>query len=249
MEKIQKLQKAKLYLDMLACSMDPTTQEFIESEILQKSEIKDILKFVSGVLEEVIGNNGDIIKVVKPINFQASRLNKQEIVLSNAPIRLSSLITRINKQVDARTMRKLGESKISKWLVQQGYLVKEKVPIVKEISKLTTTDKSESFGIVIDNKTDDSTGEIKPYVLLTRKAQEYIVDNLETILDEENKEQSDDSKSINRYMAGQLWSKEEEDRLISEYTEQKLSITEIAELHNRNYAGIRVRLKRLKLLE
>ena len=36
MEKIQRLQKAKLYLEMLSCSMDPTTQEFIENEVLQE---------------------------------------------------------------------------------------------------------------------------------------------------------------------------------------------------------------------
>jgi hypothetical protein len=61
---------------MLACAMDPTTQEFIESEILQKKEIKDILKYVSTVLEELIGNNGEVIKVIKPIDFQVSKLTK-----------------------------------------------------------------------------------------------------------------------------------------------------------------------------
>ena len=35
MDKTQRLQKAKFYLEMLACSMDPTTQEFIESEVLR----------------------------------------------------------------------------------------------------------------------------------------------------------------------------------------------------------------------
>ena len=38
MDKTQKLQKAKFYLEMLACSMDPTTQDFINSEILHKKE-------------------------------------------------------------------------------------------------------------------------------------------------------------------------------------------------------------------
>lgn len=251
MEKIQELQKAKLYLEMLACSMDPTTQEFVESEVLQKKEIKDILKYVSAVLEELIGNNGEVIKVIKPVNFQASKLNKQAIILSNAPIQLSNLMARINKQVDVNIMRKLGVSKVSKWLIQQGYLANEKVSVVKEVSQLTITDKAKNFGIVMDNKVDNNTGEIRPCVLLTRKAQKYIVDNLEKILDEEhsNEERKNISTLSNCSMSGQLWSKDEEDKLIFEYVEQKLSIIEIAKLHNRNNGGISARLKKLGLIE
>lgn len=250
MEKVQRLQKAKLYLEMLACSMDSTTQEFIESEILQKKEIKDMLKYVSTVLEELIGNNGEVIKVIKPIDFQVSKLNKQEIILSNEPIQLSALMARINKQVDTKTMRKLGVSKVSKWLIEQGYLTNEKVSVVKEVSRLAITDNAETLGIVLDNKVDEKTGEIKPCVLLTRKAQEYIVNNLESILAEEIvEEQEKNPLKANSSMRGQLWSKDEEDKLIDEFIEQKLSIGEIAKLHGRNTGGIRARLKKLGLIE
>lgn len=250
MEKVQKLQKAKYYLEMLACSMDPTTQEFIESEVFQKREVKDVLVYVSAVLEELIKNKGEIINVSKPISFQVSRLNKRAIMLSNEPIQLSTLMARINKQVDTKTMRKLGASKISAWLIEQGYLVSEKVSVVKEISQLTTTDNSESFGIVMDNEINEDTGEIKPRLLLTRKAQEYIVDNLETILREEKIEGIPNEASKTNYsMRGQRWSKEEEAELISEYTELKLTIREIAKLHNRTYGGIRARLKKLGFIE
>ena len=40
-----------------------------------------------------------------------------------------------------------------------------------------------------------------------------------------------------------------EDMLIVEFIEQKLSISEIAKLHNRNTGGIRARLKKLRLIE
>ena len=50
-------------------------------------------------------------------------------------------------------------------------------------------------------------------------------------------------------MRGQLWSKDEEDKLVYEYIEQKLSISEIAKLHNRNNGGISARLKKLGLIE
>ena len=77
MEKIQRLQKAKFYLEMLACSMDPTTQDFIESKVLQKKEVKEILQYVASVLEDLIGNNGEVVNVTKPSAFKLSKLNKQ----------------------------------------------------------------------------------------------------------------------------------------------------------------------------
>ncbi|HBF86718.1 MAG TPA: hypothetical protein DDW54_03465 [Clostridiales bacterium] len=250
MGKVQQLQKAKLYLEMLACSMDPTTQKFVESEVLQKKEIKDILMYVSSVIEDLIGNNGEVINVSKPMSFQVSRLNKHIIMLSDEPIQLSGLITRINKQIDTKYMRKLGASKISKWLIENGYLTNEKISVVKEISQLTITDNAESFGIVMDNKVDIKTGEIKPCLLLTRKAQEYIVDNLETILGEDVENISNEvAKKPDYSMRGQPWSNEEEDKLILEYNEHKLSISEIAKLHNRNNGGISARLKKLGLIE
>lgn len=252
MDKTQKLQKAKFYLEMLACSMDPTTQDFINSEILHKKEIKDVLLYVSSVLETLIANNGEVIHISKPINFQVSKLNKHAIILSNEPIQLSSLITRINKQVDTNSMRKLGASKISKWLIEQGYLVNKKISVVKEVSQLTITNNAETFGIVMEDIIDQKTGEIKPCVLLTNKAQEYIVDNLETILGEEIEENTSNDptmKSSKYSRKGQLWSKEEEGKLVSEYKEEKLSIKEIAKLHSRNSGGIRARLKKLGLIE
>ena len=248
MDKLQKLQKAKFYLQMLACSMDPTTQEFIESELLSKKEIKEVFEFVSSILDDLINNDGEVVNVTKPISFQPSRLNKQKIVLSNEPILLSSLATRINKQVDTETMQKLGVSKISNWLVSQGYLEKQKVSVVKEISQLALGEKAESFGIVSMEKVDRKTGELKPCILFNRQAQEYIVNNLETILGEENDEgESFDDEKADYSMVGKPWSKEEDERLVKEYTEQKLKVQEIASLHKRKCMGIRVRLKFLGL--
>ena len=50
-KRIQKLQKAKFYLEMLATGMDPTTQEFVDNELLNKQEIKNLFKFVGSCLQ------------------------------------------------------------------------------------------------------------------------------------------------------------------------------------------------------
>lgn len=244
MERIERLQKAKLYLDELAYSMDPTTQEFVENEILQKEEIKDVLAFVSTVLEEVIENDGKVSKACKPIRFQASKVNKQAVVLSDELVPLPTLMSRINQQVEVKPMRKLRASKIFKWLIRQKYLVREG-------DLWIVTEKAENLGIVLDNKKDEITRDIKPYVFLTRNAQEYIVENLETILEIAAKkgERNDLPARRKPTRGGQLWSKEEDDALKREYAEEMLSVSKIAELHGRTKAGIKARLRMFALIE
>ena len=87
-------------------------------------------------------------------------------------------------------------------------------------------------------------------MLLTRQAQEYVVNNLETILGDEASDNQEDIVLPTDYsMQGQHWSKEEENRLIDEFSVKELSISEIAKIHNRSYGGIRARLKKLRLIE
>lgn len=258
MDGIQSLQKAKFYMEMLSCSFDPTTQEYVDNPLLQKEEVKNMLKYVSSILDELISNNGEVVNVEKPLDFQVSRIDKQAIVLSNGPISLTTLMARINRQVDTRTMRKLGASKISKWLVNRGYLVNEKVSVVKEVSQLAATETAENIGIVMSEQVDKSSGEIKRRVLLTRKAQDYIVDNLENILadvsmledndilDDEANSDEQQSRSLSRL--GLPWTIDEEEALIEEYTQAHLTLREIAKLHDRTPNGIRLRLKSLGLL-
>lgn len=249
MDRIQSLQKAKFYLEMLSCSFDPTTQEYVDDPLLQKEDVKNMLKYASSVLDELIANDGEVINVDKPLNFQVSKINKQAIVLSDTAIQLSTLMARINRQVDTRSMRKLAPSKISKWLIKQGYLADEKVSVVKEVSQLVATENAENIGIVTDRKVDRSTGEIKPRILLTRKAQEYIVDNLEVILEyeESSQEQDEQQEDADLSRQGLPWPVEEDEALIEEYSQSKLSVKEIARRHNRKQDGIRARLKKLGL--
>lgn len=247
MDRIQSLQKAKFYLEMLSCSFDPTTQEYVDDPLLQKEEVKNTLKYVSSILDELIANDGEVINVEKPLDFQVSRIDKQAIILSDNPIQLTTLLSRINRQVDTRSMRRLPPSKISKWLVNQGYLVNEKVSVVKEVSQLVASENAEDIGIVTDRKVDRITGEIKPCILLTRQAQEYIVDNLECILQyEPTSEEQQDELDVSRQ--GLPWPVDEDEALIEEYSQSKLPIKEIAGLHNRKPSGIRARLRKLGLI-
>lgn len=69
MERLQKILKAKSYLECLTHSIDPITKQAIDDSTLQKQEIKDTLQYIVSLLDELIMNNGEVINVTTPIEF------------------------------------------------------------------------------------------------------------------------------------------------------------------------------------
>ncbi|MDE6434649.1 MAG: hypothetical protein K2L07_10540 [Lachnospiraceae bacterium] len=251
MEKLQKLIKAKTYLECMVHSIDPTTQETIEDSILQKHEIKDMLRYIVSLLNDLIENNGEVINVTAPIEFHTEMINKDLITVSDQPIQISGFVRRINNQVDKTKMRLFKQSLLNEWLLQNGYLNKNKKSVLRDIVVYSATESSNDIGIVEQEKIDYETGEIKKTIVLTKMAQEFIVNNLENIIG--NTEKIRLPKTNDNYqvldMAGQKWTNEEQESLIHEFTEEELTIEQIAILHHRNPGGIRARLKKLGLIE
>ena len=184
MHRVQQIQKAKSYLDLLSQAIDPTTGEAIEENVLQKQQIKEVFSFISSVLEELIANNGEVVCLETPMAFQPESINKELVTISDKPILVIGLVSRINKQVNKRVMQHLGYSKINNWLLQNGYLVSEKVSVVKQETKYSATEKAHTIGILSSDKVNEKTGEISPCVLLSAQAQKFLIQNLETILTE-----------------------------------------------------------------
>lgn len=184
MNRVQQIQKAKSYLDLLSQAIDPTTGEAIEESILQKQQIKEVFSFISSVLEELIANNGEVVHLETPMVFQPELINKELVTISDKPISVIGFVSRINKQVNKKIMQNLGYSKINNWLLQNGYLVSEKVAVVRQETKYCATEKAQTIGILSSDKVNEKTGEVSTCVLLTSQAQEFLIQNLEAILTE-----------------------------------------------------------------
>lgn len=176
---VEKLQSAKEYLDLLSQSIDPTTREHIDDPILQKEEIKDVLRFASEVLS-ALSQNG-ITDSIEPSAFDASTIDKSAIGLTDRTVGITSLAIRINKQVDKSKMRSLRVATINEWLVSNGYLSKEKVPVVRNVTKLVPTDEGSKIGLLELEKINRSTGEITKKLILSVSGQQFIIDHLDEI--------------------------------------------------------------------
>lgn len=251
MERLQMILKAKNYLELMSHSIDPITQEAIEDSVLQKNEVKEMLLYISTLLDELIANEGEVINIASPIEFSIERINKNLIAISDQPIQITSFVKRINNQVDNSKMKTLKPSRLTGWLLENGYLNKDIIPVLKNETVYSTTSSSKDIGIVEQDKINAETGEIKKSIVLTKMAQEFIVDNLENItglteninLIEYIEEHNDTN------MVGQKWSKEEQNNLVREFVEEKLTIKRIADIHHRNVGGIRARLIKIGLID
>lgn len=251
MDRLQMILKAKTYLECMAHSIDPTTQEAIDDAVLQKHEIKEMFQYIVSLLDELIINDGEVINVTTPIEFQIEKINKNLITVSDQPIQISGFVKRINNQVDKTKMGSFKQSLLTEWLLRNGYLNKNKRTVLKDITVYLTTESSKDIGIIEQDRINSETGEIKKAIVLTKKAQEFIVDNLENIIGitEEIKllKISENYQELN--MAGQKWTNEEQESLIQEFTEEKLTIEQIAQIHHRKVGGIKARLKKIGLID
>lgn len=194
MEKLQVIQRAKSYMDMLSNGIDPISGELVKNDsTFQQERLQKCFSFVSEILDEIIKTNGIVTlpatefshgyeAVKKKSVFSLNQQQRNSIQVTNNPIIPSAFIKNINSVVDSDNMEKLSLTTINKWLLKQGYLTESKVPTVINKNVKTVTPLSTQIGVIEQTVVDPKTGEAKTQLLFSRQAQEFILDNIESIL-------------------------------------------------------------------
>lgn len=194
MEKLQVIQRAKSYMDMLSNGIDPISGELVKNDsTFQQERLQKCFSFVSEILDEIIRTNGIVTlpatefshgyeAVKKKSVFSLNQQQRNSIRVTNNPIIPSAFIKNINSVVDSDNMEKLSLTTINKWLLKQGYLTESRVPTVINKNVKTVTPLSTQIGVIEQTVVDPKTGEAKTQLLFSRQAQEFILDNIESIL-------------------------------------------------------------------
>ena len=193
MDKLQVIQRAKSYMDMLAKGIDPISGELVKNDsALQQERLQKCFSFVSEILDEVIKTNGIVsmpatessqgYTAVKKAVFSINPQQRSNIRITNNPIIPSAFIKNINSVVDSENMEKLSLTTINKWLLKQGYLAESKVATVVNKNVKTVTPLSAQIGVIEQTVVDQKTGEAKTQLLFSRQAQEFLLDNIESII-------------------------------------------------------------------
>lgn len=248
MEKEEKLLLADEYISSLAKGLHPITKAVLpEDSVINDVKIVRCLYFVSEAIKEAMNCDKKKSERKKPFSISQNEISRFKI--SNGEITISAIVKKLNELKNDENMAKLTSKPITQWLLNCDLLqeVEENGKIVKR-----PTESGKSMGMSVKRILTDH-GFFNA-VVYNSKAQQFLLDNLLSILNFDkaiNKEKykSDikpqNSKSTN---AGQPWSYDEERNLIDMYN-KKYTIAEMSEALDRSKGGIRSRLKKLGFID
>ncbi len=179
MTELEKMQRAKMYIDKLANGINPLTDtEMPEDETLNQVRISRCLFYVSEVLGRVIDNGGEVGRkgavLQLPFSVTDEQLSKAEI--SEQPVGVAIIAKRIAAVLD-ENVKSVPATHISNWLVQNGYLT-ECIRMNKR--EKISTQKGEALGIVTVDSVNPSGVPYRKNIY-SADAQKFIIDNIAKI--------------------------------------------------------------------
>ena len=235
MTELEKIERAKMYMDKLANGINPIDDTVVpDDDLINNVRLSRCFFFVSDVLRQVIENGGTksaVNKKPKKLPLEIPVEKRNQFAYSGGPIPASEIARRINALVDNDAMQKLTYSGILTWLTEIGMMEWALTPGGKRTKRPTKI--GEEIGISVEERT----GRNGPYqvVVYNSAAQHFIIDNLDAILTAEN---------MQTQMQGAPWTKEHDDCLVDLY-KKSVPVSEIAITLKRSTSAVRGRLKRL----
>ena len=275
-----KVDNTRKALRLLAENIDPITMETATAETLKREEVREFLIYAEKLIAKpllVLSNDASEEELKENVSALLDKIDgverfsfdKDKVALSIKPVSVTSFITKINRAVSGN--KRLSSKNLYAYLTRCGYVSEREVQVVKTVKEQVPTDMGAEIGLAVKEQVDAKTGEVSGKIILSHKAQSFIIENVENILTdseeivktevsnpiidnaiaeiEENKENVDYAPKVKPQRIGERWLPQEEMALVNEYTEKGYSIKQIAEMHGRNPKGIRERLKRLGLLK
>ena len=185
MTELEIMQRAKMYVDKLANGINPLSDSPVpDGELLNNVRISRCLFYVSDILRQVIENGGNVGRTARTPKapFSITREQLDAFPLSDKPIPVSEIARRISElvpEVGNDTMSKFKYSTITAFLLESGLLTEVENAAGQKVKRPTET--GESMGISTENRIS-SEGHPYAVVLYNREAQQFLMDNMETIL-------------------------------------------------------------------
>lgn len=240
MNEIEKMKLAKIYVDKLANGINPIDNTIAaDSDIINNIHISRCLFYVSDILEQVINNNGIIGKAKKKLPFFISEEDISRFIPSDTPITISEITNRINELADLTLCKRLQSSVITSWLVNIGAMKEIIADSGKNVKR--PTEQGADLGIFTEKRF--GMNGMYTVVLYKKEAQQFIADNIEAIIENNNLQSATALKN-----QGQPWTAEQES-LLAEMFGKNATVAEIASALNRTATGIQARLKKMGLIE
>jgi len=180
MTELETMQRAKMYLDKLVQGIDPITDHPVaDNDSLRNPRLARCFQYVSGVLEKVIANGGQVISAEKP-SFTITDEQIAKVQLSGEPLRIADFVDRILQTTGYEGMKKLSPTKLTNWLLKKGFLTQVTDPDGK--THRVPTPAGTELGLSVQMR--QYNGVEYPGIFYDTKAQQFLLDNIPAIVKE-----------------------------------------------------------------
>lgn len=191
------IQHAAHYLTQLSQGVDPIGGGCVgEDSLLSQPRLEKCFAYVSELLTALLENEGYVplepdaahpprFEVVrKKTAFHLEDAQKRRVYISQTPITPLSFVNQINRQIDGESMEKLSVKPINSWLERRGYICQTKQAATIQRTVWKPAARASEIGIAENEAVDPLTGEVKTRLTLSPQAQNLILRELESILEE-----------------------------------------------------------------
>ena len=173
-------------LEILASGKDPKTGYTLNDSVLNSSFNKKVFIDAAMIIDQLLklDFNPTRIDKRKKYSFFLNETQRSSIEISQEPISISAFTYTINEAIDSKHMKKLKAVQITSWLMKKGYLKEIEHKDGKKFK--VPTDTASNIGISSVKMKSDF-GRVYDVCMYDEKAQEYIINHLDEILEKENK--------------------------------------------------------------
>lgn len=182
MTELEKIERAKMYMDKLANGINPIDDTVVpEEDVINHVRLSRCFFFVSDVLRQIIDNGGvsprTRTKKPKKVPFALPYERRASFAFSEVPIPISEISKRLNLLLTDENMKKISYRDIRAWLIEIG--MQEDLPSGGKIKRPTA--EGRELGISVEERM----GAQGAYqvVLYNVQAQHFIVDHLDAIME------------------------------------------------------------------
>ncbi len=234
MTDLEKLERARMYMEKLANGINPLDDSKIpEQELINNVHLSRCFFFVADVLRQTIETGGATSqkKTKTKCPFALPMEQRRAFPYSQEPIPISVLTKRINEMIDTKDMAALKYQSITSWLVSVGML--RVLTIDGRHERKLPTPVGNQIGI----SSEEKIGQNGPYtgIYYNEDAQRFILDHLDAILAFERSSTE---------LQGQPWTPQQDQCLLDLHS-KRVSAEEIAITLKRSPQSIHSRLKKL----
>lgn len=183
MTELEIMKRAKQYIDALANGTDPLSGKPVQNgDVVNQMRISRCLFYVSGVLQKVIDNGGEVQKKRIPRRqkalFSLTAEQASQLKPHTAAVSASRIVSVLNGLIDAEHTQKLKARELNDWLLSAGMLTE--VQNADGVKRKIPTPDGERLGIRGTALTDEK-GTARQFNVYDRQAQQFVFDNVDAL--------------------------------------------------------------------